>query len=141
MADQPPSPTEGRLWQVTGDAARELMRVHREQVAAYDEVPPDPPADSVRTTTREARALDLDDLAADVRALVERYEQTHPGVRIKPLRYIEIGGDDGATVVGEAELPAEGLVTLALTATVADDERAEVTSRMLVAEATASEAS
>jgi hypothetical protein len=136
----PPSPTEASPWQVTGDEAREVMRLHREQLRNYDAVPAEPPKKGAKAKEKLPE-LSLDDVDEDVRKLVARYELSHPGVAIEPLRYIRVGGSEEATVVGAEELADEGLVTFVLTETIADDERAEVASRMLVARATASKSS
>ena len=72
------------------------------------------------------------------RKLFTRYDTSYPGVTIEPLRYLKVGGSEQATVVGAEDLPDEGLVTFVVTETIADDERAEVTSRMLVVRAIAS---
>jgi hypothetical protein len=141
MTKPPPSPAEASPWQVTGDEARELMRLHREQLRTYDGVPPEPAKKGAKAKEGKPRELSLDDVDEDVQELVAQYERSHPGVGIAPLRYITIGGREKATVVGAQELADDGLVTFVVTETIADDERAEVTSRMLVARATASKAS
>jgi hypothetical protein len=141
MAEPPPSPSEASPWQVSGDEARELMRLHREQLRAYDSVPDEPPEEGVTAKKAERAELSLDDVGEDVRKLVAQYELSHPGVDIEALRYITVGGSEDAIVVGVEELSDEELVTFVVTETIADDERAEVTSRMLVARATASKSS
>ena len=138
---EPPSPTEANPWQVTGEEARELMRLHREQLRTYDTVPAEPPKKGAKAKKHKPPELSLDDVDEDVRKLVAQYELSHPGVGIEPLRYITVGGSEEATVVGAEELADEGLVTFVVTETIADDERAEVTSRMFVARATASKSS
>jgi hypothetical protein len=141
MADPLPSPSEASPWQVTGEEARELMRLHREQLRSYDTVPAEPPEKGAKAKKYEPSELSLDDVDEDVRKLVAQYALSHPGVDIEPLRYITIGGSEAATVVGAEELADERMVTFVVTETIADDERAEVRSRVLVARATASKSS
>jgi hypothetical protein len=120
---------------VSGDEAAELMRLHREQVRMYDDIRTEPPEEGQKAVMRESRELTIEEFDEDIRGLVARYESSHPGVRITPLRYVAIGGREEATVVGVDELPDERLVTFVVTETILDGERAEVTSRMLVARA------
>jgi hypothetical protein len=119
-------------WSVSGDEAAELMRLHREQLLAFEDIPTEP-EEGARAEARRPRELTLDDLPEDIRELVGEYERSRPGVRLTPLRYITIGGPGGATVAGAAELPDDGLVSFVVTRTIADAERAEVTSRIFVA--------
>jgi hypothetical protein len=114
-------------WSVSGDEAAELMRLHREQLLAFERVAEEPEA------ARDAPDLSLDNIPEDLRALVAEYEQARPGVTLTPLRYITIGGTDGTSVVGAAELPDEGVVSFVLTRTIADAARVDVSSRVFVA--------
>lgn len=136
MSEPPSSRDTTSPWSVSGDEAAQLMRLHREQLLVFEEVPTQP-HEGAKAATRESRELSIGDVDADVRALVARYEGSHPGVRITPLRYITIGGREQATVVGTEELADEGLVSFVVTETILDDGLAEVTSRMLVAKTTA----
>ena len=135
---EPPARAEATPWQVTGEEARELMRLHREQLRSYDTVPSEPPKKGTKAKKIQPAELSLDDVEEDVRKLVTRYETSYPGVTIEPLRYLKVGGIEQATVVGAEDLPDEGLVPFVVSETIADDERAEVTSRMLVVRAIAS---
>lgn len=139
MTDPPSPSTTSSSWRVSDEDAAELMRVHREQLLMYEDLSTEPPEDA-ETTARRPRELTLDDLTEDVRELVAQYEESRPSVRLTPLRYITIGGPEGATVVGAAELPDDSLVSLVVTRTIADAERADVTSRILVAQAAATPA-
>jgi len=130
MTEPSSSPDPAASWSVSGDEAAELMRLHREQLLAFERIPEEP------ETARDAPDLSLDDIPEDLRALVAEYEQARPGVTLTPLRYITIGGVDGGDVVGAAELPDEGVVSFVLTCTVADAGRVDVTSRVFVAGAT-----
>ncbi len=130
MTEPSSSPEPAAPWSVSGDEAAELMRLHREQLLAFERVAEEPEA------ARDAPDLSVDDIPEDLRALVSEYEQARPGVTLTPLRYITIGGGEGPDVVGAAELPDEGVVSFVLTRTVADGARVDVTSRVLVAGAT-----
>jgi hypothetical protein len=134
MTDQPSASATSSSWHVSGDEAAELMRLHREQLLAYEDIATEPPDEAEGEPSRP-QELTHDDLADDVRALVADYEQARPDVRLTPLRYITIGSPDGTTVIGSADLPEDGLVSLVVTRTIADAEHAEVTSRILVAQA------
>jgi hypothetical protein len=136
MTEPPSSPTTASPWSVSGDEAAELMRLHREQLRAFEDIPRES-EEGVRAEARQPAELTLDDLPADLRRLVGEYERSRPGVRLTPLRYITIGGPGGAAVAGAAELPDDGLVSFVVTQTIADADRAEVTSRILVARAAA----
>lgn len=136
MTEPPSSPTAASPWSVSGDEAAELMRLHREQLLAFEHIPTEP-EEGARAEARQPRELTLGDLPEDLRELVGEYERSRPGVRLTPLRYITIGGPDGATVAGAAELPDDGLVSFVVTRTIADAERTEVTSRIFVAGAAA----
>jgi hypothetical protein len=120
-------------WSVSGDEAAELIRLHREQLLAYD-VSTEEPEEAKRAEAPPPK-LSLADVDEDLRELVARYQDSRPGVKLTPLRYITIGGPDGTTVAGSAELPDTGLVSLVITQTIVDTERADVTSRILVAKA------
>jgi hypothetical protein len=125
MTEKSPSREPAQPWSVSGDEAGELMRLHRQQLIAFDRTAED---------EKEVGAdLSLDDIPEDLRALVAEYEKSRPGVTLRPLRYITIGGTAGPNVAGTAELPDEGIVTFVFTRTIADGERADVTSRVLVA--------
>jgi hypothetical protein len=139
MTEPPSSPTTASPWSVSGDEAAELMRLHREQLRAFEDIPGEP-EEGVRAEARQPAELTLDDLPEDLRRLVGEYERSRPGVRLTPLRYITIGGPGGpggAAVAGAAELPDDGLVSFVVTQTIADAERVEVTSRIFVARAAA----
>jgi hypothetical protein len=134
MTEPASSPMTASPWGVSGAEAAELMRLHREQLLAFEDIPTEP-EEGARAEARQPRELTLEDLPEDLREHVGEYERSRPGVRLTPLRYIAIGGPGGAAVVGTAELPDDGLVTFVVTRTIADTERAEVTSRTLVARA------
>jgi hypothetical protein len=121
-------------WSVSGDEAAELMRLHREQLLAYDDVSTEEPEEGEKAEAPPPK-LNPADVDEDLRELVARYQDSRPGVKLTPVRYITIGAPDGTTVVGSAELPDTGLVSLVITQTIVDTERADVTSRILVAKA------
>ena len=132
MPDPPASPMPSS-WQVSEEELAQLLSLHREQLLLYDELPTEP--DEGAKAEAKPPKLNLDGVEQYVRELVAQYEGSRPGVKLKPLRYITVGGPDGTTVAGTAELPDSGLVTLVVTQTILDSERAEVSSRILVASA------
>lgn len=134
MTDFPSSSTTSGSWEVSGQDASELMRSLREQLLLYETVFTES-QQGLAAQASPSEQLNLDDVAEDVRELVAEYERTRQGVRLTPLRYITIGGPNGVTVVGSADLPDDGLVSIITTRTIADAGRAEVTSRILVASA------
>lgn len=134
MTDLPASST---FWGVSGEEAVELMRLHREQIVMYEGLLA-ALEDRPESEARHPRELTLDDLDEKVRELLARYERSRPGIRLTPLRYITIGGPEGSTAVGSADLPHDGLVSLMVTETIAGAERVAVTSRVLVAAAVTS---
>src|SRR5437764_10128951 len=91
MTEPPSSPPTSSPWSVSGDEAAELMRLHREQLLAYEEIATEP-EEGAQVEARRPQELILDELPEDVRELVERYEGSRPGVKLTPLRYIAIGG-------------------------------------------------
>jgi hypothetical protein len=117
---------------VSGDEAAELMRLHRDQLLTFEDVSTEP-EDGTKAETRRQREFTLEDLSEDLRELVREYQRSRPGAQLTPLRYITIGGPHGATVAGAGELPDDGLVSFVITRTIADAERAEVTSHVFVA--------
>jgi hypothetical protein len=133
MTDQPSSSSIASPWQASDEELAELLRLHREQLLLYEDLPAEP-GEGARAAA-SPKKLTLDDVDEDLRELVARYEESRPGVKLTPLRCVTIGGPEGTTVVGSAELPADGLVSLVVTQTIASEERAEVTSRILVARA------
>ena len=136
MTEPPSSPRAASPWSVSGDEAAELMRLHREQLSAFEDIPGEP-EEGARAEARQPRELSADDLPEDLRELVGEYERSRPGVRLTPLRYITIGGPGGAAVAGAGELPDDGLVSFVVTRTIAGADRVEVTSRIFVAGAAA----
>jgi hypothetical protein len=110
------------------------MRLYREQLLTLEDISTEPASDLAAEARRPPEPT-LDDLPDDLRELAREYESSRPGVRLTPLRYITIGGADGLTVAGTADLPDDGLVSLFVTRTIADADRAEVTSRVLLARA------
>lgn len=129
-------------WIATGAPARELLRTYRDQLRGYAKAPSQEPDEArLADTDQRQPPLTLDDLSADICAMLSRYERSRPGVRLTPVRYVTIGGDEAPAVMGSGDLPPDDrFVSLVITETVVDAERAVVRSRMLVAERTSLDA-
>jgi len=116
--------------------AAELLQSHCQQIEAYTQpvdAPEDTPA-AIRATASSA-PLTRADLPAAMRSLVERYEASHPGTHLEPLRYVSIGSPDpGAAATGD---PLDGdVVSLSITETIVDAHQIQVGSRVLIARRT-----
>ena len=70
-----------------------------------------------------------------MKALVDRYEQSHPGERVEPIRLLDVGAQGEALApFTAAEFPSDDdMLILVLSETAASAERVEVRSRVLIA--------
>jgi hypothetical protein len=117
--------------------AAELLQSHCRQIEAYSQpvdAPEDTPA-AIRAKASKA-PLTLADLPAVMRSLVERYEASHPGTRLEPLRYVSIGSADAGTATTDDPLDGD-VVSLSITEAIVDADQIQVESRSLIARRTA----
>lgn len=115
--------------------AAELLQSQCRQIEAY--APPDDgagePAAARRAKSSKA-TLTREDLPAVLQSLVERYEASHPGTRLEPLRYVSTGVEAAVATTGD---PLDGdVVSLSVTETVVDAKQIHVWSRVLIARRT-----
>jgi hypothetical protein len=121
-------------WGASGDGARGLLQLFRQQLRGYADVPAVSSEDAPRAQASVPVAA-VDDLPAELRQLLQRYEQEHPSVRLEPVRYVSVGVPrEAGTLFSATDLPGEEeLVVLVITETVASMSQVEVRSRMLLA--------
>jgi hypothetical protein len=121
-------------WGASGDSARGLLQLFRQQLHGYAGVPAVSP-EGAPLAEAPVPVAAVDDLPAELRQLLQRYEQEHPSVRLEPVRYVSVGvpGEAGS-LFSASDLPGEEeLVVLVITETVACMSQVEVRSRMLLA--------
>ena len=113
--------------------AAELLQSHCAQVAAYaaplaeaDESP------AVATKATAPSRLTRTELPPVMVALIDRYEASHPGTTLEPLRYLTIGYPAGSDA-GAGDALQGDVVSLSVTETVVDAAHIQVTSRILIA--------
>jgi hypothetical protein len=118
--------------------AAELLQSHCRQLEAYE-----PPGDSGGETpaapqsSASARPAPLKrgDLPAVMQALIDRYEASHPGTRLAPIRYVVTGFAESGTAVSGDALDGD-VVSLSVTETMVDAEHIQVGTRVLIARRT-----
>ena len=123
-------------WGMSGDDPRAVLPLLREQLRTYADLPAAEQGSKRKTrSSRAAEKAAIGDLPAEVKALVDRYEQSHPGERVEPIRLLDIGGQGEALApFTAAEFPSdEDMLILVLSETAASAERVEVRSRVLIA--------
>lgn len=113
--------------------AAELLQSHCQQIEAY--APQDSGAEpAAKRAKSQKAALTRADLPAALQSLVERYEASHPGTRLQPLRYVSTGVDPAVATDGD---PLDGdVVSLSVTETIVDAKQIHVWSRVLIARRT-----
>lgn len=139
---QPEPTATPHPWSIAGDSARMLLRLHREQMLRYSDVPTLPARDAQNnrgdtlTPPRESRGeLSLATVPVGLQRMVQEYERDHPGVRLAPRRFLVVGDGEHVQVGSEtADLPGEDeLVSLVITETALDAVRVRVRSQLLIA--------
>lgn len=127
----PDTPTES-TWSAP---SADLLQSHCRQIEAY--AAPDDGAGEpagARLAKSPKAALTREDLPAVLQSLVERYEGSHPGTRLEPLRYVSTGVDAAVATTGD---PLDGdVVSLSVTETIVDARQIQVWSRVLIARRT-----
>jgi hypothetical protein len=122
--------------------AAELLQSHCRQVEAYA-LPVDA-ADETPAAIRRAAApappatapLTRADLPPEMQSLIARYEASHPGTHLEPLRYVSTGFPDAGTA-GTGDLFDGDVVSLSATETIIDADQIQVASRVIIARRTA----
>ena len=129
-------------WVSASSQSHELLRLHRDQVAAYATKPAQPQEDSEPTASASnMEPLNRECLPASMLQLIEKYEVGHPSAKLVPLRYISLGYPDEVAPSCAAELPEDtALVSLVVTETVVDAQQIHVKTRVLLAARTTSTA-
>lgn len=123
-------------WGMSGDDPRAVLPLLRQQLRTYADLPAAEPGSKRKARSSQApERTTIGDLPTEVKALVDRYEQSHPGERVEPIRLLDVGAQGEALApFTAAEFPSDDdMLILVLSETAASAERVEVRSRVLIA--------
>jgi len=123
-------------WGMSGDDARAALPLLRQQLSTYAQLPVAEQGSKGKAgSSKKKEKTTIADLPAEVKELVDRYEQSHPGERVEPVRLLDVGAEgEAAAPFTVAEFPSDDdMLILVLSETAASAERVEVRSRVLIA--------
>lgn len=134
MREHESHPAESH-WGMSGDDARAVLPLLRQQLSTYADLPVAERGSKGTARTSKKKKTTIGDLPAEVKELVDRYEQSHPGERVEPVRLLDINAQGEAPApFTAAEFPDDDdMLILVLSETAASAERVEVRSRVLIA--------